>query len=107
MKKRTITIVVISLLIVAGALSYRYRVELIGAARGIGLFTQAAENKQAEGHQHGAPPAPSETKEAPAQATQPEETPTVEVPTDKQQMIGVRTVKSAIQPMHVNRVVLV
>jgi len=100
MKKRDITIVVISLLVVAGALTYLYRAELIGAARGIGLFTRAADNKQAAGHQHGAPPAPPETKEAPAQAAKTEETPTVEIPMDKQQLIGVRTIKAAIQPMH-------
>ena len=46
------------------------------------------------------PPAPPETKEASGEAKQPEETPTVEIPTDKQQLIGVRTVKAAIQPLH-------
>ncbi|MHB9097539.1 MAG: efflux RND transporter periplasmic adaptor subunit [Syntrophales bacterium] len=103
MKKRDIIIVVISLLVVAGALSYLYRAELKSTATRIGLITPAAENKQAAGHQHEAVPPPSETKEAPAQAAQPEEAPTVEIPTDKQQMIGVRTVKAAIQPM--NRVI--
>ncbi len=100
MKKRNITIVVICLLVVIGALAYLYRSELKSMVTRIGLFTPAAENKQAAGHQHGAPPAPAETKEAPAQAAQPAETPTVEIPTDKQQMIGVRTVKAAIHPMH-------
>jgi Cu(I)/Ag(I) efflux system membrane fusion protein len=98
MKKRDITIIVISLLVVAGALAYLYRAELKSTLTKIGLFTQAPENKPA-GHQHGAVPPPSETKEAPTQAAQTEEAPTVEVPTDKQQMIGVRTVKAAIQPM--------
>ena len=100
MNKRNITIVVICLLVVVGALSYLYRAELKSAATRIGLVGQTAENKQEAVHQHGVPSAPSGTKEAPAQVTQPEETPTVEIPTDKQQMIGVKTVKAAIQPMH-------
>jgi len=104
MKKRKIAIVIICLLVVAGTLSYRYRSELESAVMRIGLFTQAAENKQTAGHQqHGAPPAPPETKEASGEAKQAEETPTVEIPTDKQQLIGVRTVKAAIRPL--NRVI--
>ena len=103
MNKRNITIVVIALLVVAGALAYLYRAELESAAMRIGLFKGAAENKPAAGHQHGAVPVPAETKEAPGAAKQAEEAPTVEVPTDKQQLIGVRTVKAAIQPM--NRVI--
>ncbi len=97
MKKRNITIVVVSLLVVAAAFAYLYRTELKSAVTSIGLFTKSAENEQPTGHQHGAPPAPAETKEAQAQ---PEETPTVEIPTDKQQLIGVRTVKAAVQPLH-------
>ena len=105
MKKRTIIIGVICLLVVVvGAFLYRYRVELKNEATRIGLFKEAAENKQTAGHQqHGAPPAPPETKEASGEAKQAEETPTVEIPTDKQQLIGVRTVKAAIRPL--NRVI--
>ncbi len=99
MKKRDIAIMVICLLLIAGLLLYLYRVEWIGAARRAGLFTPATENSQAAGHQHGAPPS-SEAKADPAQAAQAEEPPTVEIPTDKQQMIGVRTVKAAMRPMH-------
>jgi Cu(I)/Ag(I) efflux system membrane fusion protein len=72
------------------------------AAR-VGLFKGAAENRQEAGHQHGALPTPTETKETQGEAKQAEETPTVEVPTDKQQMIGVKTVKAAIRTM--NRVI--
>ena len=99
MKKRDIAIMVICLLLIAGLLLYLYRVEWIGAARRAGLFTPTTENSQAAGHQHGAPPS-SEAKADPAQAVQAEEPPTVEIPTDKQQMIGVRTVKAAMRPMH-------
>ena len=97
MKKRNITIVVISLLVVAAALAYLYRTELKNAMTRTGLFNKTAENEQPAGHQHEAPPAPAETKEAQAQT---EETPTVEIPADKQQLIGVRTVKAAVQPLH-------
>ncbi len=103
MKKRNITIVGICLLVIAGALLYLYRGELMNTATRLGLFKGAAETRQEAGHQHGTLTPPSETKEAPAQAAKAEEAPTVEVPTDKQQLIGVRTVKAAIQPM--NRVI--
>ncbi len=103
MKKRNIAIVVICLLVIAGALAYLYRAELESTAMRIGLFKGAGENKPAAGHQHGAVPVPAETKEASGAPKPAEEAPTVEVPTDKQQLIGVRTVKAAIQPM--NRVI--
>ncbi|MDP1990753.1 MAG: efflux RND transporter periplasmic adaptor subunit [Syntrophales bacterium] len=111
MKKSKIAIVVICLLVVAGAFLYLYRSELNDAATKLGILKGAAGGKQVAGsqqgggaptaghQQHGAPPA-SETKEASGEAKQPEETPTVEIPTDKQQLIGVRTVKAAIQPLH-------
>jgi Cu(I)/Ag(I) efflux system membrane fusion protein len=103
MKKRNIAIMVImviGLLVVAGAFSYFYRTELKNTATKVGILKESAESKTTAEHQHGAPPAPPETKEAPGAAKQPEETPTVEIPTDKQQLIGVRTVKAEIKPMH-------
>ena len=116
MKKKTIMIGVMGLLVVvAGVSLYLYRTELKDAATKIGILKGGTEGKQvagnpqgggastAEHQQHGAPPAPSETKAASGEAKQPEETPTVEIPTDKQQMIGVRTVKAAIKPL--NRVI--
>ncbi len=103
MKKRNITIVVLCLLVIAGALVYLYRADLMNMATRIGLLKGAAEVRQEAGHQHGAIPVPAETKEAHGEARQAEEAPTVEVPADKQQMIGVKTVKAAIRPM--NRVI--
>jgi len=113
MKKRTIMIGVICLLVVVvGAFSYFYRTELKTAAIKLGILKGETEGKQAAvsqqgggastaGHQqHGAPPAPPEAKAASGEAKQPEETPTVEIPTDKQQLIGVRTVKAAIKPLY-------
>ena len=100
MKKRNITIVVICLLVVAGAfcVSLPHRIEK-RSDQHRSVHQEAAEDEQPTGHQHGAPPAPAETKEA-SEGQQPEETPTVEIPTDKQQLIGVRTVKAAMQPLH-------
>ena len=98
MKKRVIISGVICLLVVvAAAFAYRYRTELKNEGTRIGLFQEAADSKQA------APPAPPATKAAAGEAKQPEETPTVEIPTDKQQLIGVRTVKAVIKPL--NRVI--
>ncbi len=95
MKKRIITIGVICLFAAfAGAFSYLYRVELKNEATRIGLLKEAADSKQA------APATPPETAATPEEATQTEEAPTVEIPTDQQQLIGVRTVKAAIKPLH-------
>ncbi|MHB8771262.1 MAG: efflux RND transporter periplasmic adaptor subunit [Syntrophales bacterium] len=99
MKKTNLVLIVVCLLVVAGALAYLYRAELKSTATEIGLFKGAAESTPAAGHQHGAVPVPAETTESPGKAKQAEEAPTVEVPTDKQQMIGVKTVKAAIRPM--------
>jgi Cu(I)/Ag(I) efflux system membrane fusion protein len=116
MKKRTIMIGVIGLLVVAvGASSYLYRTELMDTATKLGILKGGTEGKQAAvsqqgggaataGHQqHGAPPPPPETKTASGEAKPPEEAPTVEIPTDKQQLIGVRTVKAEVKQL--NRVI--
>jgi Cu(I)/Ag(I) efflux system membrane fusion protein len=116
MKKRTIMIGVIGLLVVAvGASSYLYRTELMDTATKLGFLKGGTEGKQAAvsqqgggaataGHQqHGAPPPPPETKTASGEAKPPEEAPTVEIPTDKQQLIGVRTVKAEVKQL--NRVI--
>jgi len=103
MKKRKIMIVVICLLVVAGAFLYLYRTELKDAATKLGILKGAAGSKQAAGSQQGSGAPTASTKAAPEEASQAEETPTVEIPMDKWQMIGVKTVKAAIQPM--NRVI--
>ena len=102
MKKRTIIIGVICLLvIVAGASLYLYRTELKDAATKIGILKGGTEGKQVAGSQQGGGASKAATKTEPA--NQAEETPTVEIPTDKQQLIGVRTVQAAIRPL--NRVI--
>jgi Cu(I)/Ag(I) efflux system membrane fusion protein len=102
MKKRAIIIGVICLLvIVAGASLYLYRTELKDAATKIGILKGGTEGKQVAGSQQGGGASKAATKTEPA--NQAEETPTVEIPTDKQQLIGVRTVQAAIRPL--NRVI--
>ncbi len=99
MKKRTIIIGVICLLVVvAGASLYLYRTELKDAAIKIGILKGGTEGKQVAGSQQGGGASKAVTKTEPA--NQAEETPTVEIPTDKQQLIGVKTVQAAIKPLH-------
>lgn len=99
MKKRTIIIGVICLLVVvAGASLYLYRTELKDAATKIGILKGGTEGKQVAGSQQGGGASKAATKTEPA--NQAEETPTVEIPTDKQQLIGVKTVQAAIRPLH-------
>ncbi len=112
MKKRAIMIGVMGLLvIVAGASLYLYRTEMKDAAIKLGILKGGTEGKLAAGsqpeggaatagHQHGAATPEAGTKTESQPAGQPEETPMVEIPTDKQQLIGVRTVKAAIKPLH-------
>ncbi|MBZ0157076.1 MAG: efflux RND transporter periplasmic adaptor subunit [Alphaproteobacteria bacterium] len=60
--------------------------------------TQAAPPAGHQGHGGGTPPAPSQEQQEEAAAE--EEPQTVEIPTDKQQLIGVRTAVTAVQPLH-------
>jgi len=102
MTKRTIIIGVICfLVVVAGASLYLYRTELKDAATKIGILKGGTEGKQVAGSQQGGGASKAATKTEPA--NQAEETPTVEIPTDKKQLIGVRTVQAAIRPL--NRVI--
>lgn len=102
MNKRTFLIGVIVLhVLVAGATLYFYRAELKSRAAQLGILKTAPAVNPAAGHQqHGGIPAPSEAKESPGDAKQALEVPLVEIPLDKQQLIGVRSVRAAIKPMH-------
>ncbi|HLA27376.1 MAG TPA: efflux RND transporter periplasmic adaptor subunit [Syntrophales bacterium] len=110
MKKRKMIVFAICLLVAAGILSYIFYTgswkkvaEKMGIAKAVKVAMPAATEQQA-----GGAAADAQTKsdmgnmnmgqprgEAPAG----EETPTVEIPTDKQQLIGVKTVKAAIMPL--------
>ncbi|MDP2268404.1 MAG: efflux RND transporter periplasmic adaptor subunit, partial [Deltaproteobacteria bacterium] len=100
MKKRRITIVVICLLVVVGAflLERGQILNLSPLKEKLGILQGAATGRQVSGSRQGGGAPTASTKTEPA--NQPEETPTVEIPTDKWQMIGVKTVKAAIKPMH-------
>ena len=105
MTKKNIIITAVALSLIAGLL-------LLGFTRiGSGIFrknarekmTQAASTQAAppaghQGHGGGTPPAPSQEQQEEAAAE--EEPQTVEIPTDKQQLIGVRTAVTAVQPLH-------
>ena len=100
MKQRKIIVIVICLLVAAGALAYIFNpgswnkvAEKIGIVNG----EKTAPTAQS-GHQHGSTPAPAETEASVAQTAA--EAPTVEIPMDKQKLIGLTTVKAAIKPMH-------
>jgi Cu(I)/Ag(I) efflux system membrane fusion protein len=102
MKKKILMIVVICLLAAAGALSYIFYTgswnkvaEKIGIAK-----AEKAAPTASSGHQHGGAPAPAQTKAAKESVAQTaEEAPTVEIPEDKQKLIGLQTVKAAIKPL--------
>jgi Cu(I)/Ag(I) efflux system membrane fusion protein len=115
MKKRTIIIGVICLFVVVAGAFLLERGQILNLSPlkdKLGILKGVTEDKQVAGiqqgggastaghQQHGAPPAPPETKEASKEAKQPDEAPTVEIPTDKQQLIGVRTVQASIKPLH-------
>jgi len=112
MKKRTVVIGVLCLLAAAaGVFSYVYRSELKDVAVGLGLLKEEQADRQGSGalqgaggasvgHQHGAPAAAPEKGKAPGEAAQPTEIPLVEIPKDKQQLIGVRTARAAVKAMH-------
>jgi membrane fusion protein, copper/silver efflux system len=101
-KKNMIIVVICALIIVAGAWSYVYRSDLMIEAARLGLIKETASEMKANvpgSHQHGAVPDPAETGKAQGAASQAAEAPTIEIPQDRQQLIGVRTVKAAIQPL--------
>jgi len=102
MKNKIIITLVIGLLVAAGALSYLFYTwsgKIVAEKIGIAKGEKAAPIAPA-GHQHGGGPAPVEATTAKESVQQtPEEAPTVEIPLDKQKLIGLQTVKAAIKPL--------
>ena len=103
MKKKVIIIVVICLIVVAGALAYIYYsgswqkvAEKIGIAKAVKVAAPATA-PQAKGNA-GSMPGMDMGKPMTA-APAGEEAPTVEIPEDKQQLIGLQTVKAAVKPL--------
>ena len=99
MKQRKLIVILICLLVAAGALSYIfYTGSWQKLAEKIGIVkAEKAAPTAPSGHQHGSAPAPAETKASVAQTAA--EAPTVEIPMDKQKLIGLTTVKAVIKPM--------
>ena len=102
MKQRKMIIIVICLLVAASALSYIiYPGSWKKVAEKIGI-TKVEKTAPAapSGHQHGGPPVSAATRTVQESAPQaPAEAPTVEIPEDKQKLIGLTTVKAAIKPL--------
>ncbi len=103
MKKKIIIIVVICLLVAAGTLSYLFYTgsgkkvaEKIGIAKAAKVAAPAAA-PQAKGNAGSMPG--MDMGQPAAAAPSGEEAPTVEIPTDKQELIGLKTVKAVIKPL--------
>lgn len=81
--------------------SLQRMIGLIGIAWFLAIGAGVARQAQAQHAGHGAaPPAQSEAAKQPAEQTEEaEEAPTVEIPLDKQRMIGVKTVAAAVKPL--------
>ena len=100
--RRKIIIIVICLHIAGVALSYYF----VPAgtwkkiAEKVGIVKTAKVAAADTAHQHGGGVAVTETKTEMETAGQEEEAPTVEIPEDKQQLIGVRTVKASVRAMN-------
>jgi Cu(I)/Ag(I) efflux system membrane fusion protein len=88
MKQRKIIVIVICLLVAAGALAYIF---YFGSGKNLTAKIGVVKAEKA---------APAETTAAGASVPQTAaEAPTVEIPMDKQQLIGLTTVKAAIRPL--------
>ena len=99
MKNKKITALVAVCLGVAGLLFYLY---YSGSWKKIAEKASVAATARAPapGHQHGGTPIPAErTTGTATDEAEPEETPLVEIPADKQEMIGVKTVPAMVKPL--------
>lgn len=99
MKNKKITVLVAVCLGVAGLLFYLY---YSGSWKKIAEKASVTTTAKAPapGHQHGGAPIPAErTTGTATDEAEPEETPLVEIPTDKQEMIGVKTVPAMVKPL--------
>lgn len=103
--RRKIIIIVICLHIAGAVLSYYF----VPAgtwkkiAEKVGIVKMAKLAPADTAHQHGGGVAVTETKAEVETAGQAEEAPTVEIPEDKQQLIGLTTIKASVRAM--NRVI--
>ena len=101
MKNKKIISIIAACLFAAGVLSYLYYSGLGKRMAEKAGFTKTAEvTAPAPGHQHGgAPMSAARTSDTPSGEVEEEEAPTVEIPLEKQQLIGVKTAKATIKPL--------
>ncbi len=99
MKKTRIIIIAVCLIVAAGVSFYLfYTGAWKQAAEKAGIIKTVKPAEQAAGHQHGGAAPATETKAEGGRQAE-DQAPTVEVPLDKQQMIGVRTVNVSMRAM--------
>jgi len=100
--KKPITIVVCLILVSAGIAFFYYTRGGSRSALKENAVQAAGEQKPGSHQQHGSAPAkkPASEPAKPAASTQQsEEVPTVEIPMEKQQLIGVKTIAASVQPL--------
>ncbi|MCL5022411.1 MAG: efflux RND transporter periplasmic adaptor subunit [Nitrospirae bacterium] len=107
MKKRNfIVILVVGFVSLAGILFYLSRSGFVNRLPGKEPTTQQPAADPGRGEMPGMPgmsqpqPPGEQTKAQPKEQESAEEAPTVEIPLEKQQLIGVKTVEVAVRPLH-------
>lgn len=97
MKKRNL-IIIIGLILIAGLIFYLSKSEFLKSPAK--SKSQTPVQSAAPAHQgHTAESKEPQTQVEPQQKEQTEETPTVEIPLEKQQLIGVKTVAASVKPL--------
>ncbi|MFH1212283.1 MAG: efflux RND transporter periplasmic adaptor subunit, partial [Candidatus Woesearchaeota archaeon] len=97
MKKRNL-IIIIGLILIAGLIFYLSKSEFLKSSAK--SKSQTPVQSAAPAHQgHTAESKEPQTQVEPQQKEQTEETPTVEIPLEKQQLIGVKTVAASVKPL--------
>lgn len=98
-KKKVVAIVAVAIFVASLLVWLSYSGSRKKTAVKAGVATTA--KAPAPDHQHaGGPPVPLErTTGTAGDAAEPEETPLVEIPMDKQEMIGVKTVQAVVKPL--------
>lgn len=101
MNKKKVAIIIAALIVFVGGPFYLSKTGLLkDISKG---NSKAAMAQQAQGHagHGGASPEPAKEagKEEPKEQAEPEEAPTVEIPFEKQQLIGVKTVEVSVKPL--------
>ncbi|HWR59222.1 MAG TPA: efflux RND transporter periplasmic adaptor subunit [Thermodesulfovibrionales bacterium] len=97
MKKRYIVVLCV-LILISGLMLYFFIIRG-GTKKSEAVKGVVAEQSAGHAGHGGTPPVPQPTGEQPKEQKEGEETPTVEIPQDKQQMIGVKTTEAVVRPI--------